>query len=46
MACSFTYLLTRGNRTSLMGAMGFMIALYIGVRHGRDAGWFAIHPRG
>jgi predicted acyltransferase len=34
MACSFTYLLTRGNRTALMGAMGFMIALYIGVRHG------------
>jgi predicted acyltransferase len=34
MACSFTYLLTRGNRTDLMGAMGFMIALYIGVRHG------------
>ena len=34
VACSFTYLLTRGNRTALMGAMGFMIALYIGVRHG------------
>jgi len=34
MACSFTYLLTRGNRTALMGAMGFQIALYIGVRHG------------
>jgi len=34
MACSFTYLLTRGNRTALTGALGFMIALYIGVRHG------------
>ncbi len=34
MGCSFVYLVTRGDRTALMGAMGFMIALYIGARHG------------
>jgi len=34
MACSFVYLLTKGNRTALMGAMGFMLALYVGARHG------------
>ncbi len=34
MACCFVYLLTRGDRTALMGAMGFMLALYIGARHG------------
>jgi heparan-alpha-glucosaminide N-acetyltransferase len=34
MACCFTYLISRGNRTALMGAMGFMLALYVGARHG------------
>ena len=34
MACCFVYLLTRGDRTALMGAMGFMLALYVGARHG------------
>ena len=34
MACCFTYLVSRGNRTALMGAMGFMLALYVGARHG------------
>lgn len=34
MACSFVYLGTRGDRTALMGAMGVMLALYIGARHG------------
>jgi heparan-alpha-glucosaminide N-acetyltransferase len=34
MFCSFVYLLTRGNRTALMGAMGFMLAVYVGARHG------------
>jgi predicted acyltransferase len=34
MGCSFVYLVTRGDRTALVGAMGFMIALYIGARHG------------
>jgi heparan-alpha-glucosaminide N-acetyltransferase len=34
MGCSFVYLVTRGDRTALLGAMGFMIALYIGARHG------------
>ena len=34
MACSFVYLGTRGDRMALLGAMGFMLALYIGARHG------------
>ncbi len=34
MFCSFVYLLTRGDRTALMGAMGFMLAVYVGARHG------------
>lgn len=34
MYCSFVYLLTRGDRTALMGAMGFMLAVYVGARHG------------
>ena len=34
MACSFVYLGTRGDRTALLGAMGFMLAWYIGARHG------------
>ncbi len=32
---SLIYLVTRGNPTALMGALGFLIALYIGGRHGR-----------
>ena len=32
--CSLVYLAVRGNPTVLMGVMGFMIALYIGGRHG------------
>jgi len=34
MGCCFTFLVTRGNRAALMGAMGFMLALYVGARHG------------
>jgi predicted acyltransferase len=34
MGCCFVYLLTRGDRTALMGVMGFMLALYVGARHG------------
>ncbi len=32
--CSLVYLAVRGSSTALMGIMGFMIALYIGGRHG------------
>src|SRR5256886_9736407 len=32
--CSLVYLAVRGNPTALMGVMGFMIALFIGGRHG------------
>jgi len=32
--CSLVYLALRGSSTALMGVMGFMIALYIGGRHG------------
>ncbi|OGD20472.1 MAG: hypothetical protein A2W03_02060 [Candidatus Aminicenantes bacterium RBG_16_63_16] len=34
LAASLVYLAVRGKRTSLMGALGFMVALYIGGRHG------------
>lgn len=34
MGCCFVYLVTRGDRTALTGAMGFMLALYVGARHG------------
>lgn len=34
MGCCFVYLITRGDRSALMGAMGFMLALYVGARHG------------
>lgn len=34
MFCSFIYLLARGDRTALTGAMGLMLALYVGARHG------------
>lgn len=34
LAGSFVYLLSKGNRASLLGALGFMIALTIGGRHG------------
>ncbi|MFZ2052697.1 MAG: DUF5009 domain-containing protein [Candidatus Aminicenantales bacterium] len=34
LAGSLLYLLVRGNRTALLGALGFMVALYIGARHG------------
>jgi len=33
--CSLIYLAVRGRSTALMGVLGFMIALYIGGRHGR-----------
>jgi heparan-alpha-glucosaminide N-acetyltransferase len=33
--CSLVYLAVRGSSTALIGVMGFMIALYIGGRHGR-----------
>jgi heparan-alpha-glucosaminide N-acetyltransferase len=33
LAGSLLYLLVRGNRTALLGALGFAVALYIGVRH-------------
>lgn len=32
--CSLVYLAVRGSSTALMGALGFMIALYVGGRHG------------
>jgi predicted acyltransferase len=32
--CSLVYLAVRGSPTALMGVMGFMIALYVGGRHG------------
>jgi heparan-alpha-glucosaminide N-acetyltransferase len=34
LGCSIAYLVTRGNRTALMGAMALMLAVYIGDRHG------------
>ena len=34
LAGSLLYLLVKGNRTALLGALGFMVALYIGARHG------------
>ena len=34
MAASLAYLACRGNATALMGVMSFMIALYIGGKHG------------
>ncbi len=34
LTCSLVYLLTKGRPVALMGAMGLMIALYIGSRHG------------
>lgn len=33
--CSLIYLIVKGRMTALMGALGFLIALYIGGRHGR-----------
>jgi hypothetical protein len=33
--CSLVYLFTKGSSTALMGIFGFMLALYIGGRHGR-----------
>lgn len=33
--CSLVYLVTKGSSTALMGALWFMLALYIGSRHGR-----------
>jgi heparan-alpha-glucosaminide N-acetyltransferase len=33
--CSLIYLAARGSPVALMGALGFMLALYIGGRHGR-----------
>lgn len=33
-ACSLVYMAVRANRTALLGAMGLMLALYIGSRHG------------
>ncbi len=33
--CSLIYLVTKGRMAALMGAMGFLIALYIGGRHGQ-----------
>ena len=32
--CTLVYLMVRGSSTALMGVLGFMIALYIGGRHG------------
>lgn len=32
--CSLVYLVTKGSSTALMGALWFMLALYIGGRHG------------
>jgi predicted acyltransferase len=34
LACSLLYLLAKEDRTALLGAMGLMIALFIGWRHG------------
>jgi heparan-alpha-glucosaminide N-acetyltransferase len=34
LAGSLLYLLVKGDRTALMGGLGFMVALYIGARHG------------
>jgi len=34
LAASVLYLAVKGNRTALTGALGFMVALYIGGRHG------------
>lgn len=34
LAASLLYLAAKGNRTVLAGALGFMVALYIGGRHG------------
>jgi len=34
LTCSLIYLLAKGRPAALMGAMGLMIALYIGSRHG------------
>jgi heparan-alpha-glucosaminide N-acetyltransferase len=34
LAASLVYLAVKGNRTALTGALGFMVALYIGGRHG------------
>lgn len=35
LICSLVYLFQRGNRPALMGSLGFMIAIYMGWRHGR-----------
>ena len=34
LVASIVYLLCRGNPVALMGAMGFMLAIYVGDRHG------------
>jgi predicted acyltransferase len=34
LVCSLLYLATKGNATSLMGWLGFLLCLYIGGRHG------------
>ena len=34
LAGSLLYLLAKGDRAALMGGLGFMVALYIGARHG------------
>jgi heparan-alpha-glucosaminide N-acetyltransferase len=34
LVASLVYLLCRGNSTALMGAIGFMLAIYVGDRHG------------
>ncbi len=39
LGCSILYLACRGNLAALMGLLGFMIAVYIGDRHGQ-LGWF------
>jgi len=39
LGCSILYLVCRGNPAALMGLPGFMIAMYIGDRHGQ-LGWF------
>ena len=39
LTCCLAYLLFRGSSVALMGVLGFLIALYIGDRHGRWIGW-------
>ncbi len=34
LACSLVYLAVRADRTALLGALGLMLALYVGSRHG------------